>query len=177
MRKHAACELILLTIAMLACLPLAAQAPGAFEQVTGKAFEAAIPNDFYLEGNRIPVDKHNAVLLKTPAGTRLILAIIDTTGYSSQIKVKYTGMVISEGKIMIGGVPLRVGSYGFGLDKPAASTNGDAKFSLYNQAGQKIGGGIAKKDMAMKQPTPLSVVLSKEEGARLYLGRYFVELK
>ncbi len=169
--------LILLAMTLLMGTPRAACAQGGFEQVTGKAFETAIPNDFYLEGNRIPVEKRNAVLLKTPAGARLLLALIDTTGYSSQIKQKYVGMVISEGTVSIGSVPLTTGSYGFGLEKPPAAGSEDAKFFLYNQAGEKLGECEAKKDTALKQPKPLNVVLSKETGARLYLGRYFLELR
>jgi hypothetical protein len=168
---------ILVAFALLISTPRGACAQGAFEQLTGKAFESAVPNDFYLEGNRIPVEKRNAALLKTPAGARLVLALIDTTGYSSQIKQKYIGMVITEGTVSVCGVSLSVGSYGFGLEKPAASSSEDAKFFLYNQAGDKVGDCAAKKDNALKQPKPLGVVLSKEGGARLYLGRYFLELK
>jgi hypothetical protein len=152
-------------------MPGNACAQGAFEQISGKAFESAIPNDFYLEGNRIPVERRNAALLKTPAGARLVFALIDTTGYSSQIQQKYIGMVITEGKVSVCDVPLSVGSYGFGLDKPAG------KFFLYNQAGEKVGDCAASKDNAVKQPKPLNIVLNKEAGARLYLGRYFLELK
>jgi len=169
--------LILVVLALPMGTPRAACAQGAFEQMTGKAFESAIPNDFYLEGNRIPVEKRNAALLKTPAGARLLLALIDTTGYSSQIKQKYAGMLISEGTVSVCSVPLSVGSYGFGLEKPAPTSSEDAKFTLYNQAGEKVGECGAKKDKALKLPKPLNVVLSKEAGVRLYLGRYFLELK
>ena len=162
---------ILVAFALLIITPRGACAQAAFEQLTGKAFESAVPNDFYLEGNRIPVEKRNAALLKTPAGARVVLALIDTTGYSSQIQQKYIGMVITEGKVSVCTVSLDVGSYGFGLEKPAGN------FFLYNQAGEKVGECAAKKDSAVKQPKPLSVVLGKEGGARLYLGRYFLELK
>ena len=169
--------LVLIALAILLGMPRGVFAQGAFEQLSGKAFESAIPNDFYLEGNRIPVEKRNAVLLKTPAGARLVLALIDTTGYSSQIKQKYIGMVITEGTVSVCNVPLNVGSYGFGLAKPAATSSEDAKFYLYNQAGETVGECGAKKDSAVKQPKPLNIVLSKEAGARLYLGRYVLELK
>jgi hypothetical protein len=171
MKRFGASGLILVVMAILMGMPGNARAQGAFEQISGKAFESAIPNDFYLEGNRIPVERHNAALLKTPAGARLVFALIDTTGYSSQIQQKYIGMVITEGKVSVCDVPLSVGSYGFGLDRPAG------KFFLYNQAGEKVGDCAANKDTALKQPKPLSIDLGKEAAARLYLGRYFVELK
>jgi len=177
MKRLGAGGLILIAMAILMGMPRGAFAQGAFEQMTGKTFESAIPNDFYLEGNRIPVEKRNAVLLKAPGGARMVLALIDTTGYSSQIQQKYIGMVITEGNVSVCSVPLTVGSYGFGLEKPAAHAAGATKFFLYNQAGEKVGDCETKRDRAVKQPKPLNVVLSKEGGARLYLGRDFLDLK
>jgi hypothetical protein len=153
-----------------------ASGEGAFVQVSGKEFDSAVPKDFYLEGNAIPTEKRNAVLLKTPAGARLLFALIDTTGYSSQIKKKYIGMAIVEGAVSVGGVQLGAGSYGFGLDRPAPNSSGDARFFLYNQAGEKVGDCATKKDAEIKLPRPLQLVLGKGEPARLYLGRYWVTL-
>jgi hypothetical protein len=171
MKRFGAGGLILVAFALIMGTPRGTFAQGGFEQISGKAFESAIPTNFYLEGNTIPVDKLHAALLKTPTGARLALAKIDTTGYSSQIQQKYIGMLITEGKVSVCSVALGVGSYGFGLDRTAG------KFYVYNQAGEKVGDCAAKKDTALKQPIPLNVALSKEWGARLYLGRYFVELK
>jgi hypothetical protein len=116
------------------------------------------------------------VLVKTPAGARLLFGLIDTTGYSSEIKKKYIGMAIAEGGASVCSVALNVGSYGFGLDKPAPNSDADAHFNLYNQAGEKVGDCDAKKDAKLKQPRPLQVVLEKGAPARLYLGRYWLEL-
>ena len=167
--------LALIGAAVCAC-PEHAFGQRAFVQVSGKDFDSAVPRDFYLEGNAIPTEKRNAVLLKSPAGARLLLALIDTTGYSSQIRQKYIGMMIAEGAVSVCGVQLGVGSYGFGLDKPAPGSSEGARFLLYNQAGEKIGDCSAEKDARIKQPRPLQVVLIQAEPARLYLGRYRVEL-
>ena len=51
-----------------------------------------MPGDFYLEGNRIPVEKRNSALLKNAKGSRVVLGLIDTTGYSSQIKAEIHGL-------------------------------------------------------------------------------------
>ncbi len=168
---------LVLTVLALSALPLRLHAQGGFELVTGKAFESAVPNDFYLEGNRIPTEKHNAALVKTPAGARIVVARIDTAGYSSQIQQKYEGMLITEAKLEICGHEIGVGSYGFGYAKIPATSNADSHFSLYNQAGQKVAECAAKKDTEIKQPNPLRVVVGKDKTARLYLGRYWVELK
>ena len=167
--------LALIGAAVCAC-PEHAFGQSGFVQVGGKEFDSAVPRDFYLEGNAIPTEKRNAVLLKSPAGARLLFALIDTAGYSSQIRKKYIGMAIAESAVSVCGVHLGVGSYGFGLDAPAPGSSEGARFLLYNQAGEKVGDCAAEKDTRIKLPRPLQVVLSKGESARLYLGRYRVDL-
>jgi hypothetical protein len=165
-----------LTMAVLVVCTQRGAAQGKFELVTGKAFDGAVPGQFYLEGNAIPTEKRNTVLLKTPSGTRVLVGLIDTTGYSSQIQKKYIGMLITEADLALNGQKVGVGSYGFGLEQPGANSSGDAKFMVYNQAGTQVSECAAKKDADLKQPRPLQVVAGKD-GARLYLGRYWVEIK
>ncbi|MFZ0962411.1 MAG: hypothetical protein WAO35_16050 [Terriglobia bacterium] len=164
-------------VCLLAVWPTRARAQGMLENVTGTAFDHAVPADFYLEGNHIPVEKRNAVLLKNAQGARVVLGLIDTTGYSSQIKQKYIGMLITETKLSVCGNALGVGSYGFGLERPAATSNADAPFKIYNQAGEKVGECAAKKDDSLKQPKPLAVTAAKDGSAKLCLGKYVVEIK
>ena len=152
-----------------------AAAQGKFELVTGKEFEGAVPKDFYLEGNAIPTERRNTALLKTSSGSRVLVGLIDTTGYSSQVQKKYIGMLITEGELSINGQKVGVGSYGFGLEKPAASSSGDGKLMIYNQAGTQVAECAARKDAELKQPRPLQVVLGKD-GARLYIERYWAEI-
>jgi hypothetical protein len=168
---------LLLTALGLAILPVALRAQGSYEIVTGKAFDSAVVKDFYLEGNAIPTQKRNAALVTAPAGARVLLALIDTSGYSSQIQQKYEGMIISEANFTVCGLKVGVGSFGFGHTKPAATSSEDMKLSLYNQAGGKLGECAGKKDAAMSQPKPLQVVAGKGQAAKLYLGRYAFELK
>src|SRR5579859_5446123 len=157
--------------------PQNASAQGSFETVTGKAFDKAMPKDFYLEGNAIPTQARNAALVKTPNGARVLFALIDTAGYSSQIKQKYIGMLITEGRISVCGKAIDVGSYGFGLDRPPATSKDDAKFHLYNQAGTEVASCNAPYDATIKIPKPLQVSVSKDGSAFLMLGRYRLEIK
>jgi hypothetical protein len=162
---------------ILGPLPTSAHAQDGFASITGDSFARAVPGDFYLEGNRIPVEKRNAVLLNSPKGKRVVIALIDTTGYSSQIQQRYIGMLITETDLTVCGTTVGVGSYGFGLDRPPAPSNADAHFKIYNQAGDKLGECAAPKDDTLKQPRPLAVVAPKNGPAKLYLGRYAVEIK
>jgi hypothetical protein len=181
MRKANLGVWLVLMLGLLAGSPSALFGQGDFESLTGKAFDSATAPGkdfyFYLEGNAIPAQERNAALLKTPAGARVLLGLLDTTGYSSQIRQKYIGMLITEGKLDVCGESVGVGSYGFGLDKPAPTSDEDAKFLLYNQAGEKLLECSSKKDTQIKLPKPLRVVLIKGAPARLYLGRYWLELK
>ena len=164
---------VLLTMGLLA----AASAQGGFEVVTGKAFDSAVPKDFYLEGHAVPVQKRNASLVKTPAGARVVFALIDTAGYSSGIQAKYVGMMITEGDLTICGQKVTVGSYGFGWSRPATGVDAPGNFSLYDQAGGAVAKCSTPRDAALKQPRPLQITVSADGGARLYYGRHYIELK
>jgi len=148
---------------------------GAFEVVSGKAFDSAFVKDFYLEGNSIPTERRNAALVKTPAGARVEFALLDTSGYSSEVQEKYHGMIISEGSFTVCGVKLGVGSFGFGTKMPKPPASGSAEFFFYDQAGAKLGQCTAAKDTHLKAPRPLQVVASGGK-AHLYLGIYGLEL-
>jgi hypothetical protein len=154
-----------------------ASGQGGWKIETGKPFRSAMVKDFYLEGNAIPTEERNAALLATPSGQRLLLALIDTTGYSSEIKQKYIGMMISEGSVNVCGQSVGIGSYGFGLERPEVPSKEEGMFHLYNQAGHEIFSCTAEGDAELKTPKPLQVILAKDGTPWLYLGRFRVELK
>ena len=167
--------MLVVGVAAVAAAIVAAQ--GGWKVETGKPFHAAMVKDFYLEGNSIPTEEQNAALLRSPSGGRLLVALIDTTGYRSEIKQKYIGMLIAEGGVNVCGQAVGVGSYGFGLDRPAATSKEDAKFHLYDQAGHDVASCSAPRDADLKMPKPLQAVIAKDGTPWLYLGRYRVELK
>ncbi|MGH9328397.1 MAG: hypothetical protein ACRD2B_17140 [Terriglobia bacterium] len=150
-------------------------AQGRFETVTGKLFNEAVPRDFYLEGDAIPVEKLNATLIKTPEGARALFSLIATAGFASEIQQKYSGMLISEGHLAICGKRTNVGSYGFGVRRPHAAGR-RAQFILYNQAGGEIMECSMRRDLRLREPKPLQIVIESSRSARLYLGRRWVVL-
>ena len=122
-------------------------------------------------------DLQELKLVKTPEGKRVLWALIDTTGYSSQIRQKYIGMLISETKLSVCSIVVGVGSYGFGLERPKPPSTADAKFNLYNQAGARVGTCPVKYDVSVQQPKPLAVTSPAEGPTKLYLGKYGLEIK
>lgn len=166
------CFLVLL----LGTLSFVGFARGGFEIITGKPLKDAVPRDFYLEGNAIPVERDNAVLIEAPERTRVLFALIVTAGFASRIQQKYSGMLISEGCLSICGKHAGIGSYGFGLHLPPNAGNRDGEFLLYNQAGDQILECDVKKDLQLREPKPLQVIIQSSRSARLYLGRYWLKL-
>jgi hypothetical protein len=153
---------------LLAVVPAPAQAQ---EKLEGKAFDAACVKDFYLEGNAIPVQKRNTVVLKGAGGKRLIFGLLDTSGYSAEIQQKYAGLMIVERKVTVGGAAVGTGAYGFGLVK-GTPAEGPGKLVVYDVAGVKVGETAAQWDAALAQPVPLQFVKG-----RLYVGRHWVDVK
>lgn len=177
MKKRLFASLFALCCVALIASSNRAYAQKAFEVVTGKTFDGALPGQFYLEGNAIPTEKRNAALVMSPSGHRFVLALLDTSGYSSQVQTKYMGMIINEGHLTVCGKELGIGSFGFGMKKPAEMSDKDATFFVYDQAGKEVCHCSAKKDKDIKRPVPLQIVLQGESTALLYLGRYVVEIK
>jgi hypothetical protein len=161
----------------LAVWPSHLAAQSEFEVVTGKVFDGAVPDRFYLETNAIPVQKRNAAFLVAPGGSHILFALLDTSGYSTMVQEKFKGMIITEGKVSVEGDKLSAGSYGFGVVIPSDTAEQTAKVILYNQAGEKLTVLTAKKDTQLKRPVPLQVVVEKGGTAKLYLGRHWLELK
>lgn len=173
---------MLVSLFVLSCVALTvgasrAYSQGAFSVVTGKTFDGAMPDRFYLEGNAIPTEKRNSALLTTPSGHRFLTGLLDTSGYSSQVQMKYMGMIINEAPLTVCGKPLGVGSFGFGMKKPSETSPADATFLIYDQGGKEISQCMVKKDMALQHPVPLQIILKGEKAANLALGRYIVEIK
>jgi len=160
--------LALAVAVLLAVVPAPAQAQ---EKLAGKAFDAAVVKDFYLEGNAIPVQKRNTVVLKGTDGKHMVFGLLDTTGYSAEIQAKYAGLLIVERKVTVGGAALGPGAYGFGLQKPAAP-EGAGQLMVYDVGGAKVGEAAAEYDKALGQPQPLQFV-----NGRLYVGRHWVAIK
>lgn len=155
-----------------------ASAQGVFKVEKGEAFNKIIPRNFVLEENSIPTEKRNSTLVLTPSGARLIAGLLDTSGYSSQVQEKYLGMLIAEGSVEVCGHQVAIGSYGFGLAKTKnAAGSHPSRFVLYNQAGKRVAECAVRWDEKLKNPSPLQVVASGGQTARLYLGRTWVELK
>jgi len=162
-------------VALSAGLVTPAPAHAQLQKLEGKAFDSAYVRDFYLEGNSIPTQKRNTVVLKGADGKRLVFSLLDTSGYSAEIQAKYVGMLIVERAVTLGEAKIPAGAYGFGLKKPEPP-EGPATLFVYDVGGAKVAEAKAAYDAALARPVPLQVV-TQDGASRLYAGRHWVELR
>ena len=135
--------LALAVAALVALVPAPAQAQAKLE---GKAFDSAYVKDFYLEGNSIPTQKRNTVILKGADGKRMVFGLLDTSGYSAEIQQKYAGMMIVERKAMVGGAAVGTGAYGFGLAEahPGRGPGQADRLRRGRRQGRRDGGAVRR---------------------------------
>jgi hypothetical protein len=98
-----------------------------------------------------------------------LAALVDASGYSTAIQQKYQGLLITEGKLNIGGAELTPGQYGFGF---AA----DGKFVVMNVANQDVLSVAYQTDADLKRAVPLRMI-EDGDGFRLYAGKKWVGIK
>ncbi len=125
-----------------------------------------VPAGFYFEGQSAPTQVRNASAARFGERRHLIAALVDTSGYSSDIRAKYEGFLISDLAVTMGGAELPVGAYGFGFTD-------DGKFNVFDVSGTRVLSVDANQDPAMRRPRPLMMIRSGDE-LRLYSGRTYV---
>jgi hypothetical protein len=170
---------ILLFIAATASLHAAPPALGPHQSdptaVTGKkvltATEAAkfLPATVFFRGQSAPIQARNSGGVQLTKDALLLLALVDTAGYSSSVQEKYQAYLITEASIDIAGHRLEPGAYGCGF--VAGNT-----FIVMDIGGHDLFSVPSTKDATLRRPTPLQILPGPDStGYRLYIGRDYVD--
>jgi hypothetical protein len=126
-----------------------------------------VPAAFFFRGQSAPVQLRNSVGFK--ADDKFVLAgLVDTSGYSSGIREKYQGFLITEVKLDIEGNSLGPGQYGFGFK--------DGKFLVMDVGSNDVFSVDAHRDEQLQRAVPLKMV-SGQQGYRLYAGKNWISIK
>ena len=165
MRTHTI-TLAVLSAFLVASVALSAESkPGV---VSGAELQKLVPSAYFYRGQSATVQARNSGAVRTKGGKYVIAALVDTSGYASDVAAKYQGLFITEVKVKIEGSELGPGQYGFGFV-------GD-KFVVTNVGADDVFSVSAKADKDLKRPVPLKI--SGEGGTyRLYAGRKYVTLQ
>jgi hypothetical protein len=168
---------------MAALLFLSFSAPGQTNSSKGatastQAGEAAVlkpadmanilPATVFFQGKAAPVQSRNSGGVRFGDKSLMLAALVDTSGYSSQVQEKYQAYLITESAIDIDGHRLAPGAYGCGF----ISNN---SFIVMDIGGHDLFTAHTTHDDNLRRPTPLQVTVAPEAGKyRLYAGRNFV---
>jgi hypothetical protein len=155
-----------IAFSLLACSFAIATAQDTAVVLTGKDSVRVVPTSFYFEGQSAPTQMRNSAAARFGAKRYVIAGLVDTSGYSTEVRAKYQGFLITDSPITVGGKELGAGAYGFGFSN-------DGKFNVFDVGGNALMSVGATKDTALRRPRPLMMVKDKD-GARLYAERSYV---
>jgi hypothetical protein len=155
-----------IVISILACSLVIATAQDKAVVLGEKDSARVVPSSFYFEGQSAPTQMRNSAAARFGSNRLVIAGLVDTSGYSTGVRAKYQGFLITDSTIIIGGKELATGAYGFGFSD-------DGKFNVLDVGGNAVMSTGATKDSALRRPRPLMMVNDKD-GLRLYAGRSYV---
>ena len=161
-------KLIVAAFVLSLALSAAAQnAPAAPTVVSQDAdLKKVVPDSYFFRGQSATTQFRNSSAIRYPDGFFVIAGLVDTSGYSSDIKAKYTGLFITEKTLKFGSSTLGPGQYSMGY-------TADGKFHILSVAGDELLVTEIKIDDKLARPQPLKIVMDGMT-AKLYLGKKFV---
>ena len=151
----------------LTCIALSQTAPG--KGVLKPAeLKTLIPPNYFFAGKTPTVQLRNSAGVRFPNDKLLLVALVDTGGYSTAIQEKYQGLFIAESPIKIEDSELKPGAYGFGFTQ--------GKLLIMDVGANDLLSVAAHHDDNLQRAVPLKIV-EQDGGYRLYAGKNFVTIK
>lgn len=150
---------------------LAAQPPDTPEPLSGPELDKLLPASVFLDGENVPTQRRNAVGVRLQDDKLLLVALLDTSGFSSDYEEKYLGIVLAQGYVVFGDISLPPGAYGLGK-KEAMEGEGEV-LAFYDLGGNAVAEMEADEDEELRPVTPIQLKVVEGE-TRLYLGRSFI---
>lgn len=151
---------------LLLLLPAAALAQAWPRVLEGADVERVVPQGFYFEGQSGATQMRNAAAAQLGPRRFVLAALVDTSGYSSDVREKYQGFIVTDSPVTVGGARLPTGAYGFGFTS-------DGWLHVMDVGGRRVLSARARTDDRLQRPRPL-MMADARNGVRLYAGRSFV---
>jgi hypothetical protein len=125
-----------------------------------------VPHSFYFKGQSAPTQMRNASAAKFGPERHVIAGLVDTSGYSAEVRAKYEGFFITDSAIKVNGQSLPTGAYGFGFSQ-------DGKMNVMDVGGKDVLSVSLTNDKVLRRPRPL-MMTAADEGIRFYRGKDYV---
>ena len=156
------------SIAVFVCMiALSAIAQSAPKVVAPDDLKKVVPEAYFFRGMSATTQLRNSAAIRYPDDFYVMAGLVDTSGYSSDVKAKYNGFFITEKKLRFdGGAMLAPGQYGMGYTP-------EGKFHILNVAGDEVLVADIMVDDKLARPQPLKIVMDGAT-AKLYLGKKYV---
>ena len=160
--------LVFFALAILMLAPAPASAQDAPVILSGPQLARVVPPGFYYYGQSAPTQMRNAAAARFGANRYVIAGLVDTSGYSADVRASYEGFLITDSTIAVQDKELSAGAYGFGFTD-------DGKLNVFDVGGHRVLTVAAAKDAGLRRPRPL-MMQAAAGGVRLYSGRSYVLL-
>ena len=144
----------------------AVMAQGGAAILTGADLTRVVPTGFYFQGLSAPTQMRNSAAARFGTDRYVISGLVDTSGYSADVRAKYVGFLITDSAITLNGESLPSGAYGFGFPT-------EGKMTVMDLAGKDLLSVPVMNDKALRRPRPL-MMSSDPSGVRLYAGKDYV---
>jgi len=141
-------------------------AQGGATILTGADLTRVVPTGFYFQGLSAPTQMRNSAAARFGTDRYVISGLVDTSGYSADVRAKYVGFLITDSAITLSGESLPPGAYGFGF-----ATEG--KMTVMDLAGKDLLSVPVTNDKDLRRPRPL-MMSADPGGVRLYAGKDYV---
>lgn len=128
-----------------------------------------LPGSVYFQGKIAPLQLRNAAAVRFGADATAWVALVDTSGYATDVKEKYQFYLVTEAPLTIGEAKIAAGAYGGGFL--------GEHFLLMDLGGHTVAEGRVENDPALQRPRPLQMLPETGVAVKLYLGRHWVQLK
>ena len=158
--------LIAAFILILTISAVAQGAPAVPTVVSGTDLKKVVPDTYFFRGLIATTQLRNSSAIHYPDDFYVIIGLVDTSGYSTDIKAKYNGMFITEKTLKFGSSTLGPGQYGMGY-------TADGKFHILSVDGNELLVADIVTDEKLARPQPLKIVMDGAT-AKLYLGKKYV---
>ncbi len=155
---------------VLAALPATAGAQGAGAPVilSGAQLARIVPSGFFFEGQSAPTQMRNAAAARFGARQHVVVGMVDTSGYSADVRSRYEGFFIVDTPVIVGGQELATGAYGFGFVE-------NNRFTISDVGGTQLFTVNTEPDRNLRRPRPLMLTRGAG-GVRIYSGRRYVTI-
>ena len=116
--------------------------------LAGAELQRVVPTGFYFQGLSAPTQMRNSAAERFGTDRYVISGLVDTSGYSEDVRAKYVGFLIADSSITLNVESLPTGAYGFSFGIAG-------RLTVMDLAGKDLMSVNISNDNSLRRPHPL----------------------